>query len=518
MHAPPPPSRRAHARCAPFLVVLLVLLGARPQAGADPGAAGQGHDRWYVLRMQDQRAGWLHDRRDATPGSITSTTELRFELKRGETVVVVSLQAEFVETPEGKPVSMKLVQTLGAHPSTESFTFTPEGIDVVTDSAAGKRTASRALPDGQWLTPAAASRFIRQRLEAGAKEIKVRTIDPTSGVEPILYTNTVLERTQTQALGKTVPAIKWRVLTDRRPEVGTVEFVDERGVPIRSETSLGDLKIEVILADRELALAKIDAPEMLLSTLVRPDHPIGRPRQAASARFVLSIADDAGALKDLPAGPAQRVEPRPDGSVLVTVDAAGGLLPPDKDAPGDEYLAESMMLPSDDPIVRQLAERAAGSIPATEPGRRAESMRRFVYSHIKQKDLGVGFASAAEVARTKAGDCTEHAVLLAAMLRAQQIPARVVSGLIYAEQFEGARDIFGYHMWTQAWVKADGVSGGGRWVDLDATLGPQRAFDATHIALAVSALADGETTNTMVTLVPLLGRLHIRVEHVEQEP
>ena len=41
------------------------------------------------------------------------------------------------------------------------------------------------------------------------------------------------------------------------------------------------------------------------------------------------------------------------------------------------------------------------------------------------------------------------------MLRADGIPARVASGLVYADGFLGSRDIFGWHMWTQALI--DGV-------------------------------------------------------------
>ena len=95
--------------------------------------------------------------------------------------------------------------------------------------------------------------------------------------------------------------------------------------------------------------------------------------------------------------------------------------------------------------------------------------------------LGVEGARAAE------GDCTEHATLLCAMLRADGIPARVGSGLIYADRFAGEEEIFGYHMWTQALLEIDGQE---RWVDLDPTL-PSRAFDATHIAVATSSLAAG---------------------------
>src|SRR5690606_5201760 len=95
----------------------------------------------------------------------------------------------------------------------------------------------------------------------------------------------------------------------------------------------------------------------------------------------------------------------------------------------------------------------------------AEKLRRFVHSYISNKSLDVGLASASEVCRTREGDCTEHATLLAAALRFAGIPSRVVSGLIYAEEFAGRSRIFGYHMWTQALLPDD--AGAMRWVDLD---------------------------------------------------
>ncbi|MBK8860886.1 MAG: transglutaminase domain-containing protein [Sphingomonadales bacterium] len=78
------------------------------------------------------------------------------------------------------------------------------------------------------------------------------------------------------------------------------------------------------------------------------------------------------------------------------------------------------------------------------------------------------------------GDCTEDAVLLAALARTAGIPARVASGLVYdRERFHGARDAFLPHSWTLAWID-------GRWRSFDISIG---TFDATHIALS---LGDGE--------------------------
>ncbi len=116
------------------------------------------------------------------------------------------------------------------------------------------------------------------------------------------------------------------------------------------------------------------------------------------------------------------------------------------------------------------------------------------------------------MARTREGDCSEHAVLLAAMLRADGIPSRVASGLLFADAFAGQQEIFGYHMWAQALLEVDGRL---VWVDLDGTLPPAHKTDATHITLAVSDMADNEVGGGMITMVSLLGRLRITVESVK---
>ncbi|XOV76957.1 MAG: transglutaminase family protein [Phycisphaerales bacterium] len=138
-------------------------------------------------------------------------------------------------------------------------------------------------------------------------------------------------------------------------------------------------------------------------------------------------------------------------------------------------------------------------------------MRRFVYRYINEKTLGVGFATASEVVRNRAGDCTEHAVLLAAMLRAEGIPSRGANGLIFIDQFGTGDKVFGYHMWTQALLNdADGRP---VWEDFDASW--PKAMDATHITTSVTDLGEDSMLDAYTTIARLLGVLAIEVESVE---
>ena len=117
----------------------------------------------------------------------------------------------------------------------------------------------------------------------------------------------------------------------------------------------------------------------------------------------------------------------------------------------------------------------------------------FVRGYISNKSLGVGYASALEVVHKPEGDCTEHAVLLAALGRSLGIATRVVDGLAYAPDFAGKDRVFVPHAWVQAWV-------GERWQSFDAAL---PGFDAGHIALSVG---DGDPWRFYAGL-DMLGRI-----------
>ncbi|MCA9109995.1 MAG: transglutaminase domain-containing protein, partial [Planctomycetaceae bacterium] len=97
--------------------------------------------------------------------------------------------------------------------------------------------------------------------------------------------------------------------------------------------------------------------------------------------------------------------------------------------------------------------------------------------------------------------CTEHAVLLAGMLRAKGIPSRVAVGLVYVARLSA----FGGHMWTEAYLD-------GRWVPLDSTLG-YGGIGAGHIKFADSSLSDDGPSpiTAFVPLVSSLGKMKIEV-------
>ncbi len=137
-----------------------------------------------------------------------------------------------------------------------------------------------------------------------------------------------------------------------------------------------------------------------------------------------------------------------DGSITHLVGASERV----RAEPAASDLEATFVIDFDEPPVASLAAPNDSSV---------EDLRQLVFEHISEKTYARGYDIASRVARTGSGDCTEHAVLLAALARANGFPARVVFGMLLVEADEVIR-AYG-HAWTEIHTE-------GRWQVLDATL------------------------------------------------
>jgi transglutaminase-like putative cysteine protease len=125
----------------------------------------------------------------------------------------------------------------------------------------------------------------------------------------------------------------------------------------------------------------------------------------------------------------------------------------------ERYLKPTDMAQSDNPSITAEAKRIVGS--ETNAMLAAKLIIGAVFESL-DKQAGVrGSATALEVLQNGAGDCTEHAVLVVALMRAAGIPARTVDGIVIAAD-GGGNGIAGYHAWAEIWL--------GQWIGVDATV------------------------------------------------
>jgi len=146
----------------------------------------------------------------------------------------------------------------------------------------------------------------------------------------------------------------------------------------------------------------------------------------------------------------------------------------------------------DEPAVLTLAEQLRTELQRTPT---VAELTQFVDSTINDKTYSRGFEIASQVAKHNSGDCTEHAVLLAALARYFQMPARVTFGLLLYE--EDNKLMTAGHAWTNIlyegqWVRADATrpsnvkSGAIRYIPLMPLSNESPGFSADLYALTTT--------------------------------
>lgn len=503
------------------LVALLALLASAPTVHADEKAALEPYEAWFVVKIGEHKAGHMHVTFKQDGDTITSTSAMQLAIKRGPAEMVIEQSSEFVETLDHKPISASSLMKMSQLETKQRLDFAEEKWTLTTTTAGQANTVEVDTPEEKWLPPGALAVVFEQAMRRGDKSISATTLDLSMGPTPFAITMVNGGEANVEVFGKVVPATKWTTTMDAMPGIEIEQWMDASGQPVRQTIPmLPGMEMEMLLADQALALADFDAPEMLAASLIKPDQALKNPRKLKRAVFELvakGLKENVG--ETIPNDGYQQSQWIDDNTLQITLDLAKTTT--DQQAkPNEVFLASPSMLNHEDEVIQALVHKAIdvdGLASAQSPKsyeaalkRAAYTSRDFVHEYIDAKDLSVGFASASETARTKQGDCTEHACLLAAMLRGIGIPSRTVTGLVYADQFAGHEGVFGFHMWTQAWVQTSDKEG--YWLDLDAAMpGQVDGFDATHIALSTSAMQDSESFNDMVTLLPLMQGIKIKI-------
>ena len=228
--------------------------------------------------------------------------------------------------------------------------------------------------------------------------------------------------------------------------------------------------------------------------MIKVKHKIVRPDATRDVRYRLTLKDEDPA-EVIPTDRRQSLRPGAGKhEVILVVKSAG----PEAGEPGESkvdpaFLRPNALITSRDSQVVALAAKAVGG--STDPWEKAKRIETWVYQNLRDKNFEVAFAPASEVARNLSGDCTEHGVLVAAMCRASGVPARVVVGLVYADNLGG----FGYHLWNEVYVNR-------RWVAVDATF-HEDEVDAVHIKLSDASLDGVSPFEAFLPVVRVLGKM-----------
>lgn len=231
-------------------------------------------------------------------------------------------------------------------------------------------------------------------------------------------------------------------------------------------------RIKVLLALLfVIALYCVDVSAQDSMYFVRATGIIPEVYSQKKSLFALTSSDENFSLPDTPFQHVIRTKKITSG---VEVCIETGTSGPANEKNLNRYLADTRLLEITSAEIQSLKKKFSSS------QSKLDDVMRFVYNYITNKSEGIPIVSARTVLQTRTGDCTEHAVLTVALLRALGIPARAVVGMILCREFGHYHNVFVFHMWAEAFT-------GGRWVLVDSTR-PSEIHPNRYIAFAVHNL------------------------------
>jgi hypothetical protein len=462
-----------------------------------PEEAASDETEYFAVFMEGKKVGHAIQTRVVEDEKVTTSEEVSITISRADIPVTIKMTETSIETTEGKPLGFKVAQDMSIMTMNVAGTVDEQGTVNVTTKTMGDEKKSTL----EWPSGAVMAEGLRlMTLSKGLKEGTTYTANIfSSGILQALEAQIQIGSKQNvDLLGRVVSLteVTTKLNIPGAGEITSKTYVDENLRTQKNVMPVAGLHVEMVACAKEFALGENDVLELVDKMFVRSPEPLRNLSSVKSITYDLIPTGDASKLT-IPSNDNQKAQQLSNGKVVVTIEpvaAPAGVKFPY--AGNDQKILEATkptrFLQSDHKEIIKLAGRAVGR--TKDAAEAIKKIEAFVGNYIKNTSLSVGYASAAEVAASKQGDCSEFAVLTAAMCRAVGIPAQVVVGVAYVDDFAGHQG-FGGHAWNQAYV-------GGKWVGLDAAFkGTGRGgYDAGHIALAAGGGEPGDFLNMASTL------------------
>ncbi len=467
-----------------------------------------GH-RWDALYIGDAKVGQSHFFGEEKEGQLHLRTTSTMEIKRFGQKVAIHLTYASVETPQGKLLSFS--SEMNAGPQTTKVGGVVEGEQIsLQTTTVGKTTSSQLDWKPEWRGFFATEASLRRKPMQPGETRTMRALLPVfTQVADVSLRAVRRERTPLLQEERELLRIESSVKIAGN-SIDTTLWTDKNGEVLKSYSAGIEQYSYRVSEAVALAASSNESFDLGNFSIVPVKKQLDEPHATRRVvyRMTLSDADPAICFVN---DASQQVTSlgKNMAEVIVaplTPDSAGfsspnANTPLQDDAPTESDTAPNNLIQSDDPLVMKMAGQVVPEEKNTWAV--AQALERYVHEAITAKNFSQAFATAAEVAQSLEGDCTEHAVLLAAFCRARGIPARTAIGLVYYPRANG----FAYHMWTEVWI-AD------RWLALDATLG-QGGIGAAHIKIAQSNLEGANAYNAFLPVIQILGRLQMEIVSVE---
>jgi hypothetical protein len=444
-------------------------------------------EEWAGTYFKGKKLGFSHSTMQVTADSVTVATRYFMKLYSDGADQVTSFTQKTILSRDLRLQSFTLLQEISGHRQ-EVEGKIKDGKLVYTVSTQGY-DKEKSIPFSSDMSLASTYIFniYKNGLKVGAKGRIPLFLEPMQ--IPVALEYEVLRREK-------MDGGDGFVISQRMGGLESTLWVLEDGTVFKEISNQGfESRRETKETAQELVEGTLSASSFITLTLVKPQHEIVQPYKQKRLLAKFTRLRSPGLL---PADHRQNILKtfkEADDSYSVTLQINSEARPPArpltfpvKPFSDPELLADAPEIQSNHPQIRALSRQLVKD--KKDAWEAALSINQWVYKNLEK--VLVDTVTALEALRERRGECQSHTNLFVALARSAGIPARVVSGLVYSNEYKG----FLYHAWPEVFV--------GEWRSLDPTFG-QDLVDATHIKLG-----EGEQTGPF-QLLEFVGRIGVEL-------
>ncbi len=459
------------------------------------------NEQYFLSKIKNNKIGYISviQKEKTSDGKSLIITDRYSEnqFKRLGYSVKASITTQYTEDKEGKPVSFSaIIEGIGEDTKIKGEFTSDNKLTITTEINGIKKAEEINLYNKKILFPHAIEKLFRDNPDKNL--IEYFTVDPATGGRIINVSSEKISTEKIPSLSAVEEFSKYKTVIDLLPNVENFEWRNSNGKIVREISSIFDM--EEIAVNKDKIFDATGDSDLFYQSLIPVDAVIKDPFNLEDASYKVetkNISPEDIFVND----DRQRVIQVKGNIVYLKVKNEANkdkFKYPFSTKGYSEYLKSGpYIMPNEEDIKNQALSLVKSEKDAYQISKKFE---KWVYENITNKDFSVNFANASYVYKQKTGDCTEHSILLASMLRAVGIPSKVVVGLLYSNSPEKA---FVYHMWVKAYV--------GKWVNLDPSF-PNANFSPTHIALYESPLNNlNDKTDIILKVIKSLSSFKIDV-------
>ncbi|MEK7867084.1 MAG: transglutaminase domain-containing protein [Planctomycetota bacterium] len=455
-------------------------------------------ETWAEVYMGKGKAGYAHETIEKTADGWRTHQEMKVTMNRMGNPLVIESDVDQVETADLKPVRMKTKTLMGPQPTEYDGTIEGGTLKLIVTTA-GQPKESEMPWDAAALFPQGVKALMKEKGFAPGTTYSYKMFSTDTGGFIDMSVEVVGPET-VEVLGEKHEATRMK---STLVQFGMVQddWVDASGSPLKSYVKMLDMTTVRSTKEAALGAPSGEQTDVMQHVSPRVKGLVAHPRRVTEALYAITL--EVGDVSKI-AFSNQAVEKQDGKTSWLRVKNGAATTVVNRPVPAspelEQFLLSNSYLQSADPEMVKAANEAVGG--EENAWTAAKKLERWVHEGITSKNMDVAFATASEVLKSREGDCSEHAVLLAALARAAGIPSKVCTGFLYI----GGH--FGGHAWTSVWV--------GQWVDLDATLGGEWT-DAMRLKFGESHLNGSGMAEEMGEMYKALAGIKVDVLEVVRD-